>query len=85
MGQRNKQHMGRSADDEREMVGRDVRAGDETADRASENTIPMPNEEGSGFRADQTADTGADTSPARDEQGRKDLKHGGSGTREGQS
>ena len=85
MGQRNKQHMGRSADDDRELVGRDVRAGDETADRASENTIPMPNEEGTNFRADQPADTGMKPSPSREEQGGKDLKHGGSGAREGQS
>ena len=82
MGQRNKQHMGRSTGQERDLVGRDVRAGDELAERASSNTVPMPNEEGTDFRADQPVDTGTQPAPAHDETRRKDLKHGGSGSRE---
>lgn len=79
MSQRNKQHMGRSENDERELVGRDVRAGDETADRASANTVPMPNEEGTDFKAEQPVDTGMQPAPAHDPKRQKDLKHGGSG------
>lgn len=48
MGKRNKQHLGRSAGDDRELIGRDVRDGDETAERASPTALPMPNEEGTG-------------------------------------
>ena len=82
MGKRQKQHMGRSTDEGHEIVGRDVRAGDETADRASRNAIPMPNEEGTNFRVDQpvTDDFTDDTAPgARQNQ---DLRYGGSGSRD---
>lgn len=82
MGQRNKQHMGRSTDQGRDMVGRDVREGDETAERATRNTVPMPNEEGTDFSADQPVDTDRRTAPAHEEWRQKDLKHGGSGSRE---
>ncbi|HEY0969618.1 MAG TPA: hypothetical protein VGE02_01440 [Gemmatimonadales bacterium] len=82
MGQRNKQHMGRSTDQGHDLVGRDVRAGDELAERATSNTVPMPNEEGTDFSADQPVDTGMRPAPAHDEMRRKDLKHGGSGSRE---
>lgn len=82
MGQRNKQHMGRSTDQGRDMVGRDVREGDETAEHATRNTVPMPNEEGTDFSADQPVDTDRRTAPAHEEWRQKDLKHGGSGSRE---
>ncbi len=82
MGQRNKQHMGRSTDQGHDMVGRDVREGDETAERATRNTVPMPNEEGTDFAADQPVDTGERSAAVHEDARSKDLKHGGSGSRE---
>lgn len=80
MGQRQKQHMGRSADDDRELVGRDVRDGDATADRAGQTGLPMPNEEGTG-PADGSHDFGSGSrgDAASDEE---TQRRGGSGSRE---
>jgi hypothetical protein len=63
-------------------VGRDVRSGDETAERATDNAIPMPNEEGTNFRADQPVkdDLTDDTAPGSRQN--QDLRYGGSGSRD---
>ena len=57
MSQRHEQHRGRSQGDDhdaRDLVGRDVRDGDATADRAGTTRVPMPNEEGTNFRVGQS-------------------------------
>lgn len=82
MSQRNKQHMGRSADDDRELLGRDVRAGDETADQADKNAMPMPNEEGTNFRPDRQTDTGVDAPRGPDAEPNEDSSRGERGGRE---
>lgn len=80
MGHRQKQHMGRSAGDDRELIGRDAREGDETAERASSTGLPMPNEEGTG-PAGGSHDFG---SGARENaaSGDETQRRGGSGSRE---
>ncbi|MHB1225510.1 MAG: hypothetical protein ACYC2G_15890 [Gemmatimonadaceae bacterium] len=56
MGQRDKQHMGRSTDDDRDLVGRDIRDDDLIAGGPEHDDIPRPNEEGTNFRPDQPLD-----------------------------
>ncbi|HEU4628375.1 MAG TPA: hypothetical protein VFS08_01480 [Gemmatimonadaceae bacterium] len=85
MGRRQQQHMGRSTEEGQELVGRDVRAGDPTAERANKNVVPMPNEEGTNFRADQPVDTNLTDNTAADAPQNEDLRYGGSGSRETQS
>lgn len=82
MSKRQQQHMGRSTGEQKELVGRDLRAGDVLAEEATENTIPMPNEDGTNFRADQPVDTGLTDDSAPDSRQNQDLRHGGSGSRE---
>ena len=82
MTERNKQHMGRSTDEQRDLVGRDVRGGDVTARDAQRNDVPMPNEEGTNFSADQPVDTNARTEVADQEKERERLAQGGSGASE---
>ena len=82
MTERNKQHMGRSTDEQRDLVGRDVRGGDVTARDAQRNDVPMPNEDGTGFRADQPVDTEASRDRKADAGDAERLKQGGSGARE---
>ena len=80
MSKRQKQHMGRSADDDRDLVGRDVRDGDATADRAGQTGLPMPNEEGTGTAGgSHDFGTGARGNAAADEE---TQQRGGSGSRE---
>lgn len=66
MGQRNRQHMGRSSGDDRDLVGRDVRDGDATSDAAERGALPTPNEEGTDFRPDGRAESGSDRRGGRD-------------------
>ena len=80
MGRRQQQHMGRSAGDDRELVGRDAQEGDETAERASPAGLPMPNEEGSGpAGGSHDFGTGSRGNAASDEE---TQRRGGSGSRE---
>jgi len=67
MSQRNKQHMGRSEEDETDILGRDVREGEEDADRA-ERGIPMPSEEGRGrgFQENERTDAPPDAGTGGD-------------------
>ena len=82
MSERQQQHTGRSAESDRDLVGRDVQAGDATAERAERSTMPMPNEEGTNFKPDQLADTGIDAQRGPDAERDEDLRHGGSGSAE---
>lgn len=82
MSKRQQQHMGRSTDEQKELVGRDLRAGDVLAEEATDNTIPMPNTEGTNFRADQPVETLLSDESAPDARQNEDLRHGGSGSRE---
>ena len=82
MGRRQQQHMGRSTEEGQELVGRDVQSGDETADRANRNAIPMPNEEGTNFRADQPVKDDLTDDTAPNSRQNQDLRYGGSGSRD---
>lgn len=61
MSERHKQHMGRNEDDESQVLGRDIREGDEDAERA-ERGIPLPSEEGRtrGFQENERTDAPPD-------------------------
>ena len=55
MSHREKEHMGRSTGEERDLVGRDLRGGDVIAESAAHNDVQRPPEEGENLRADRSA------------------------------
>ena len=80
MGRRQQQHMGRSAGDDRELVGRDAQEGDETAERAAPTKLPAPNEEGTG--PDGGSHDFGSGSREKSASSEETQRRGGSGSRE---